>query len=390
MYTQLPPKFGKQNSHFRLHLASWITRLTCYCMFLSILTVMPTVRSDEPQQSGNSQTEPLATPDSEEDSTSEPSATDGTSEEVDNSEDVNPFPRRIAAPRFPVNMEWINVEKPLKMADLKGRFVLLDFWTYCCINCMHILPELKQLEKKFPVELVVIGVHSAKFDTEQNRQNIEEAVMRYEIEHAVVNDFKHEIWNTYGVNSWPTMLLIDPEGDVVYGRSGEFKAEEVEAVIKRALPYYQKQNKLAKTPIRFKLSAEQSVPTPLRFPGKVVADAKSQRLFVADSNHNRIVVADLSGILLATIGNGHIGKADGDYSSATFNHPQGMFFDGDSLFIADTENHLLREVDLQTKNRNHDCWHRRTRWCLAGTGKTKTNRPATNEVGWKTSGNVAQ
>ena len=129
----------------------------------------------------------------------------------------NPFPQRIKAPGLSGGVSWLNTSGPLELEKLRGKFVLIDFWTYCCINCMHILPELKELEKTFPNELVVIGVHSAKFDTERDSKNITDAILRYEIRHPVVNDSAHKIWNAYGVNTWPTVLLIDPEGYVVYG-----------------------------------------------------------------------------------------------------------------------------------------------------------------------------
>ncbi len=103
----------------------------------------------------------------------------------------HPFPNRIPAPDFPKDLTWINTAGPLPLRSLRGKFVLLDFWTYCCINCIHILPELKKLERAYPDELVVIGVHSAKFQTERDAKNIEEAVLRYEIEHPVVNDADH-------------------------------------------------------------------------------------------------------------------------------------------------------------------------------------------------------
>ena len=129
----------------------------------------------------------------------------------------NPFQRQVPAPEFPEGMEWLNTDGPLKLADLRGKFVLLDFWTYCCINCMHVLPELKKLEKQFDKQLVVIGVHSAKFENERDVKNISDAILRYEIEHPVVNDRDHTLWTQYGVRSWPSTLLIDPEGNVVYG-----------------------------------------------------------------------------------------------------------------------------------------------------------------------------
>ena len=133
----------------------------------------------------------------------------------------------MAIPDLAGGVDWINTAGPLELKELRGKFVLLDFWTFCCINCMHILPELKKLEEEFPKELVVIGVHSAKFENEEDSKNITEAVLRYEIKHPVVNDAKHAIWNRYGVQSWPTAILIDPEGKAVYARSGEFKAAEL-------------------------------------------------------------------------------------------------------------------------------------------------------------------
>jgi thiol-disulfide isomerase/thioredoxin len=119
----------------------------------------------------------------------------------------HPFPRRGPAPALDGGIEWINAAGPIDLKDLRGKFVLLDFWTYCCINCMHVLPELKKLEQKYPNNVVVIGVHSAKFDTEQDSDSIRQAVMRYEIEHPVVNDANHKIWDRYFCQSWPSMSI---------------------------------------------------------------------------------------------------------------------------------------------------------------------------------------
>src|SRR4029450_2510077 len=103
----------------------------------------------------------------------------------------------VRAPEFPEGMQWLNTDKPLRLADLRGKVVLLDFWTYCCINCMHIIPELTALEKKYARELVVIGVHSAKFQNEGEVANIRQAILRYEIQHPVVNDRDFRIWRQY-------------------------------------------------------------------------------------------------------------------------------------------------------------------------------------------------
>jgi thiol-disulfide isomerase/thioredoxin len=175
--------------------------------------------------------------------------------------------------------------------------VLVDFWTYCCINCMHVLPELKKLEHAYPNELVVIGVHSAKFDGEQDSQNIREAVARHEIEHPVVNDAEMRIWNKFGARSWPTLALIDPAGEVVWAASGERTFDEIKAVLDKGLPYYRARGLLKPAP-RVKVLADAKLTaTPLRFPGKVLADEGGGRLFVTDSNHNRIVVCGLDGKL---------------------------------------------------------------------------------------------
>ncbi|MCA9265800.1 MAG: redoxin domain-containing protein, partial [Planctomycetales bacterium] len=263
--------------------------------------------------------------------------------------DGNPFAHRLDPLPFPPDTEWLNAPGPIKLADLRGRFVLFDFWTYCCINCMHVLPELKKLEEQYPNELVVVGVHSAKFDTEKNRENIEEAILRYEIAHPVINDAGHVIWNAYGVRSWPTILLMDPEGKVVWGKAGEFTFDDVHQVLSLGLPHYRAHGLVANTPFPWEGLAAKFESQPLKFPGKILADAGGQRLFISDSNHNRIVVTDLNGQLLDVIGSGAIGQSDGGYAEATFNHPQGVALHDETLYIADTENHLIRKVSLTDK-----------------------------------------
>src|SRR5438128_5517623 len=117
-----------------------------------------------------------------------------------------PIPQqgRVRAPELDGGRGWLNTDKPLSLAALKGKVVLLDFWTYGCVNCMHIIPDLKRLEKKYANQLVVIGVHSAKFSNEKETDNIRRIILRYEIEHPVVNDADFAIWNAYAVNAWPT------------------------------------------------------------------------------------------------------------------------------------------------------------------------------------------
>ncbi|MEX2317210.1 MAG: thioredoxin-like domain-containing protein [Pirellulales bacterium] len=261
----------------------------------------------------------------------------------------NPFARRIPAPELDGGVEWVNTDQQITLASLRGRFVLIDFWTYCCINCMHVLPELKKLEHAFPTELVVIGVHSAKFEGEQDSQNIREAVHRYEIEHPVVNDAGMQIWNKFGARSWPTLVLIDPAGEVVWAATGERTFDEIKAVLDKGLPYYRAQGLLKPAPRPKLLSDANQSALPLRFPGKVIANEAGDRLFIADSNHNRIVVTNLDGRLRSVIGTGAIGRTDGAYDKAMFNHPQGLAVVGETLYVADAENHLLRKIDLKNE-----------------------------------------
>lgn len=263
--------------------------------------------------------------------------------------DENPFPGRFPAPELDGGTEWLNTTGPISMKELRGKIVLLDFWTYCCINCMHILPDLKYLEQKYPNQLVVIGVHHPKFDNEHDTDNIREAILRYEIEHPVVNDTNGKIGQNFGFSSWPTLVLIDPEGKYVGHQPGEGNRELFDNVIAKMITYHRAKGTLDETPVSFHLEREKQAPSPLRYPGKVLADEAGKRLFISDSNNNRLVISSLDGQLIDTIGSGAIGNKDGSFADAEFDHPQGMSLVGETLYVADTENHLLRAVDLKAK-----------------------------------------
>jgi thiol-disulfide isomerase/thioredoxin len=236
------------------------------------------------------------------------------------------------------------------MTELRGKIVLLDFWTFCCINCHHILPELAKLEAKYKDELVVIGVHTAKFPAERETENIRRKVAEYRIKHPVVNDANQVLWNRFGVNSWPTLVLIDANGRYVDRASGEGNFEAVDRVIGQLVELHKSRGELNTNPIVFTPEMERSASGPLLYPGKVLADAEGKRLFIADTGHNRIIQTDSGGENPITIGNGEEGFDDGDFKKATFNRPQGMCLNEDTLFVADTENHAIRAVDLKAGN----------------------------------------
>jgi thiol-disulfide isomerase/thioredoxin len=262
------------------------------------------------------------------------------------------------APDFPEGFEWINTEESLNLSKLKGHIVVLDFWTYCCINCMHTLPVLAQLEKKYEEKPVVfIGVHSAKFTTEQVAENVEAAVNRYEIAHPVIVDKKMRIWSAFGANAWPTIVIIDPNGTIVYKQAGEGQKEAIEDVIEVLLQRHAEKGTLAKVPLRPKTKKPKNSHT-LSFPGKL-AISESGRLAVSDSNHNRVLVVDLAGKIQHVVGSGQAGLTDGSFESCRLFRPQGVAWMGKKLYVADTENHAIREIDFDKKSVN----------TVAGTGK---------------------
>ena len=278
-----------------------------------------------------------------------PAQKESTPDKSDSESSKSPFPQRFDAPSLDGGHGWLNVKNPLTWKDLRGKVVVIDFWTYCCINCMHVLPDLDFLEKKYPNELVVIGVHSAKFENEKDTEAIRAAIQRYEIKHPVINDAEMTVWRKFGVRSWPTLVVIDPEGKYIGHLSGEGNRETLDMVIGKLVDHHRKKGTLNETPMKFDLEAGKLTQTPLRFPGKILADPNFDRLFISDSNHNRIVVTTLQGKLIETIGSGKIGAQDGDFKTASFDHPQGMELVGDDLYVADTENHLLRKINLKNK-----------------------------------------
>lgn len=255
-------------------------------------------------------------------------------------------PRR-RAPELTGGKGWLNTDKPLSLAGLKGKIVLLDFWTYGCINCLHIIPDLEKLEKKYANQLVIIGVHSGKYENEKDTDNIRRVIVRYDINHPVYNDADFAVWRAYNVNAWPTRVLIDPAGYIVGYVPGEGNYEPIDQAINQVATDFRARGELNEQPLSLALERARVGDLPLAFPGKVLADGKTNRLFIADSSHNRIVVTSLDGSFIEAIGTGKAAAIDGPSASASFYRPQGLAFDGDFLYVADTDNHLIRRIDLK-------------------------------------------
>ena len=249
--------------------------------------------------------------------------------------------------QFPPNIKWLNTTKSYNIDDFKGHLVLLDFWTYCCINCIHTIPSLKQMEEEFP-ELIIIGIHSGKFLSEADDNNILEAIERHEIKHPVINDSSFEIWKKLNVSAWPTFVLLNFDGEIVGTMSGEGVYEVVTPYIKQL--YKNFEDKMEKKRFPFEYLQFEPKQT-LYFPAKIEVDTVDNLLFIADTNNNRIIISKENGEVIDVIGGSNSGLQDGDFQSVLFHSPQGMAFDKTNakLYIADTGNHCIRVADLRKR-----------------------------------------
>ena len=264
---------------------------------------------------------------------------------------------RIHAPDFTGATAWLNVDEPLSVAQLRGQVVILDFWTYCCVNCMHVLPVLRDLEERHRNDpLVVIGVHSAKFDSEKDAQHILAAMKRYGVDHPVAVDSDMRIWSAYAVRSWPTLIVLRPDLTLAAIAPGEPDPAVLEAFISQQLAEAKALGTLAEKPlhlVRRKAEPERT----LSYPGKVAW--AQDRIFIADSGHHRVLVVDAKGEVQETIGTGLRGMKEGAFGECALDDPQGMVARGDELYIADARAHVVWRADLA----------KRTLERFAGTGE---------------------
>jgi len=258
---------------------------------------------------------------------------------------------------------WLNASRTPKNEDFLGRVVVVDFWTTCCINCMHALPTLAKLEQRHEKDpFVVVGVHTQKFDAEPEPARLRASVIRYGVHHPVAIDGDKGIWEGWGVSAWPTVMVIDAKGRIVWEQGGEPDLEELDAVVESALAEGAEEKTLATTPVAF-LGKEVDPARPLAFPEKL-AVLPSGEILVADSGHDRLVLVDKTGKVITTIGDGQRGLVDGGFDKARFAHPQGIAVFGGLVYVADTENHALRALDLKA----------RTVTTVAGTGALGAGR----------------
>jgi sugar lactone lactonase YvrE len=243
---------------------------------------------------------------------------------------------------------WLGTDRPLLLRGaLKGRVVLLDFWTSGCVNCLHALPVYRALEERFRGQpFQVVGIHSGKFDAEKEVAAVAEAMARHGIEHPVATDSDLVIWEQYAIHGWPTSVLVDARGYAVAWFRGEPELPTLTGWVQAALDDGRTRGVLAPGPPEFQRPAVRDT-GPLAFPGKVLA-LPGGGLAVADSGHQRVLLLDGTGRLVRTVGSGLEGFSDGAPDSASFRSPQGLAERDGALYVADTGNHALRRVDLGT------------------------------------------
>ncbi|MFS8104644.1 redoxin domain-containing protein [Lentzea alba] len=253
---------------------------------------------------------------------------------------------RVRAPEL-VGRGWLNTgDTTVSLKDLRGKIVLLDFWTFCCINCLHVLDELRPLEKQYEDVLVTIGVHSPKFVHEADPEALKAAVERYEVHHPVLDDPELTTWQNYAVKAWPTLVLVDPEGYVVHVAAGEGHVDALNTIIKELIEEHDEKGTLHRGDGPYVAPEPQN--TTLRFPAKAIV-TPGNTILVSDSAHHSIVELEADGeTVIRRIGTGERGRTDG--LNPTFSEPAGLTLipGTQTVVIADTVNHLLRSLDLDT------------------------------------------
>jgi thiol-disulfide isomerase/thioredoxin len=278
-----------------------------------------------------------------------------------------------------VGRGWLNTGgRAVSLSDLRGKVVVLDFWTFCCINCLHVLDELRELEARFADVLVVVGVHSPKFVHEADPDALAAAVERYEVHHPVLDDPTLLTWQAYTARAWPTLVVIDPEGYVVAHLAGEGHGPALTALVGSLVDEHSAKGTLRRGDGPY-------VPTPptpgtLRFPAKAVA-LPNGNLLVADAGHHSLAeLAPDGSTLVRRIGSGTRGWVDGPPDEARFAEPNGLCLVPSELLpwveydvvVADTANHLLRGVRLADGLVS----------TLAGTGQQYVVGGPDNETRW--------
>jgi DNA-binding beta-propeller fold protein YncE len=261
---------------------------------------------------------------------------------------------RLFAPEadeFPDQTKWLNTQEPPKLSQLRGKYVLLYFWRYSFTECLDDLKNLSAIQSD---ELTILTVHSPKFRAEHNAENLIHAIRRFEIKFPVAVDSNSYLKKLYGIDRRPAVVLIDPLGRIIFRKMGNVDVDQLES-------FFDTQARMVASP---KDPVSDSLAVELNYPREVFADSNGQRLFISDSGNNRILMTDFSGEIIEVIGGAESALADGNYQTAAFSDPQGLFLKGEKLYVADRGNHAIRIIDLTKK----------VVQTLVGTGMTRKER----------------
>lgn len=255
---------------------------------------------------------------------------------------------RVRAPELTGAGGWLNTGgEPLDLATLRGKCVIVDFWTFCCVNCLHVLDELRELEERHKDTTVVVGVHSPKFVHEAEHTAVVDAVERYGVAHPVLDDPDLATWKQYAVRAWPTLVVIDPEGYVVAQHAGEGHVHAIERLVTELETEHAAKGTLRRGESPY--TPPEPPATDLRFPGKALALEGGGYLVSDTTRHQLVEVAADGETPVRRLGTGERGLTDGPPDVARFNEPQGLaLLPGGAVLVADTVNHALRRLDLGT------------------------------------------
>lgn len=272
---------------------------------------------------------------------------------------------RAPAAAFPPGLDWVNVDTPPHLAGLRGRVVLLWFWSYDAVNCWNLMPALRQLEDKYHDGLSVFGVHCPKYPAQCEREALLRAVNRHGLRHAVVSDPAFRLWQDYRIEAWPSVAVIDTEGGLAAVFAGEGRQAEIDACIARLLDEAALRDQRVFAP---EVPAMRPEPAQaLSFPAGLLADERT--LYIADSGHHCVLECDLDGRVRRRFGSGSAAFIDGDQDVASFHDPRGLARRGDALYVADRGNHAVRRIDLRRGKVD----------TVLGTGRAGRSRPQAAE-----------
>jgi thiol-disulfide isomerase/thioredoxin len=250
------------------------------------------------------------------------------------------------------NSKWFNLGKPLEISDLKDRVILLDFWSYSCVSCIEAISEIKELKQTFGSKLTVIGVHVGKFENDKTSNAIQKAVLKYDIDYPVINDSESKLADSFEVKAIPSFVLINPHGNTYEIYEGDSKLDELRSGVKKLISKYKFE--ITRDSLPLVLDKYSVLGNVLMFPSHIeyaydfsYKTRQLPALFISNTGKDNIVVSSITGDIVVKIGSGQKGFQDGSFDVATFNSPRGLIFNSNKLYVADSGNNAIREIDFK-------------------------------------------